>query len=79
MKHKQPNKHTRFSLSIVPTEDGFTYRLFRRDVTNRIHFAQMTLQDGMNRGAFACALRQLHRELLDKVDRVELEVLGVTQ
>lgn len=79
MKHKQPNKNTRFSLSIIPAEDGFTYRLFRRDITNRLHFAQMTLQDGMDRSEFACALRKLHRELMDKVDRVELEVLGVTQ
>ena len=78
MKHKRPNPHTRFSLAIIPAEGGFTYRLFRRDIMNRLHFAQMTLQDGMDRAEFACALRKLHRELLDKVDQVELEVLGVT-
>ena len=79
MKHKQPNKNTRFSLAIVPAEDGFTYRLGRRDITGRLHFAQVTLQNGMDRGDFACALRKVHRELLDKVDLVELEVLGATQ
>lgn len=78
MKHKQPNKHTRFSLAIIHAVNGFTYRLGRRDITGRLHFAQATLQDGMDRGQFACALRKLHRELLEKVDRVELEVLGVT-
>lgn len=79
MKHKHPNPHTRFSLAIVPTDGGITYRMSRRDITNRLHFAQMTFQDGMDRGEFACALRKLHRELLDKVDQVELEVLGVTK
>lgn len=78
MKRKQPNKNSRFSLAIVPAENGFTYRLFRRDITNRIHFAQMTLQEGMSRGEFACALRKLHHVLLDEVDAVELEALGVT-
>lgn len=78
MKRKHPNKHTRFAYAVIPCDGGTTYRLFRRDFTNRIHYAQITLCEGMDRMQFSCALWKLRKELLGRVDRVELSLLNIT-
>lgn len=74
---KRPKPSTRFSWSRTPVEGGTLYRLFRRDFTRRVHFKQITLQEGMSRSEFACALRKLHHVLLDEVDAVDFKLLGV--
>lgn len=77
MKRKLPNKHHRFAFARIPVDGGVTYRLFRRDLTNRIHFAQITLGEGMDRMQFACALWRLRKELRERVDEIEFRLLGV--
>lgn len=78
MQHKLPNKHTRFAYARIPNDDGIIYRLSRRDLNGRLHFAQITYSEGMDKMKFACALWALRKELRDRVDQIDLMVLGVT-
>lgn len=78
MKHKRPNPNTRFSFAIIPGEDGAMYRLFRRDFDGRIHYVQLMHCHGMDRSKFAQAINSLRHELRNRVDHLELTVLGIT-
>lgn len=79
MKHKQPNKLSRFALAIIPSEKGLTYRLSRRDFRNVLHFAFRTFAHGTDHAEMARSLWAMRRELNDRVDGIELELLGLTQ
>ncbi|HKV00983.1 MAG TPA: hypothetical protein VJQ26_02595 [Ktedonobacteraceae bacterium] len=77
MRSKRPNPDKRFSLAIVPGENGLTYRLCRRDFQRRMHFTWKTFPCGTQDCEIASWLWKARRELHDKVDAVELEMLGV--
>lgn len=77
MRYKQPNKTSRFTLACIPRDDGFTYRLSRRDICQRLHFAQIVYIEGMDKMRFACALWALRKELRDRVDDIDLATMDV--
>jgi hypothetical protein len=77
MKRKGPNPHSRFSWTRIPTEGGITYRLFRRDFNRRVYCEWWTFE-GESRRERAVKLRAMRKTLLERVDTVELQELGVT-
>jgi hypothetical protein len=38
LRHKQPNKNSRFSVAVVSSDAGITYRLARRNFRGKLHF-----------------------------------------
>lgn len=79
MIHKRPNQISRFAFAIVPSNKGLTYRLSRRDFRGVLHFVWKTFPCGTQDCEIASWLWKARRDLLDKVDAVELELLGMTQ
>lgn len=78
VRRKCPNPHTRFSWGRVMGDSGsVTYRLFRRDHRRAMHVAMHRFAAGTDRYAIAVKLREMRRELLERVDKIELHLLGV--
>jgi hypothetical protein len=75
MRHKQPRKDSRFSFAIIQTERGTMYRLCRRDFRNKLHFSMRTFPYGTDPHAIATWLIAARRELLERVDTVELAMM----
>jgi hypothetical protein len=76
-RYKQPNQRSRFSYACLLREDGLHYRLARRDVNGRPHFATHTFPHGFNVRIAALVLRDKRRELLERVDAIDLRLLGL--
>jgi hypothetical protein len=76
MRHKLPRKDSRFSFAIIQTERGTLYRLCRRDFRNKLHFSMRTFPYGTDPKAIATWLIVARKELLERVDTVELAMMG---
>lgn len=80
MRHKRPNPHARFSWGRVVGDGGtVTYRLFRRDMNRALHASLHRFPADADRRDVAQKLRAMRRELLQRVDNIELHLLGVAQ
>lgn len=78
VRRKCPNPHTRFSWGRVMGDSGsVTYRLFRRDHRNALHTTIWRFDAGTDRRVMARKLCEMRRELLERVDKIELHLLGV--
>jgi len=79
--HRHPRKVSSFTWSRVPGACGsVTYRLFRRDMRGALHCSIIRFeQDKQDRCAMAQKLRSKRHELRDRVDTIDLHLLGVTQ
>lgn len=82
---RQPAKGRRFAWSRVPAagDSEFTrfttWRLFRRDVTRRVHPVELHIGHSWPRSRIAAELRRARRDLLDHVDELDLSHLGLTE
>lgn len=76
MKHKRPNPNSRFAYARIPGERGVLYRLSRRAFNGTLHFSQATMVG--SRHDFAKTLWAMRRELLERVDAIEMQLMGVT-
>jgi hypothetical protein len=77
VKHKRPNKMSRFAFAVIPCEAGTTYRLSRRDFRGVIHFARKTFKPGYDKRMQAIVLRSMCHALREHVDEIELHLLGI--
>lgn len=78
-RRKCPNPHTRFSWGRVMGDSGsVTYRLFRRDHKRTLHVTLQRFPAGTDRREIAKKLCAMRRELLERVDDIELHLLGVS-
>jgi hypothetical protein len=77
VKHKQPRKDGRFSFAVITNDDlSTTYRLSRRDFRNKLYFVWRTFAFDEGDKVRAQWLWKARRELLDRVDAIELGALG---
>lgn len=76
-RYKKPNKHSRFAWACIPGEHGLHYRLSRRDLNGRLHFAMHTFQHGESIERMVRQLMAMRRSLLQQVDAIDLRLLGV--
>lgn len=74
---RQPKPSIRFSWGRIPSDTGCTWRLFRRDLTGRVHMAAVSFGAGTDRQLIARAVRRARTELLDRVDRIDFAELGL--
>lgn len=77
MKRKQPNKHSCFAFAVIQSDAGVTYRLSRRDFRGVLHFSWKTFAPGYDRTLQAVVLRAMRNELRERVDAIELHLLGL--
>ncbi|GLQ96425.1 hypothetical protein [Dyella mobilis] len=77
-RRKCPNPATRFSWSrVMGDSGGVTYRLFRRDHKGALHLAIWRFKPDDSRDAMMRKLCEMRHELLERVDKIELHLLGV--
>lgn len=80
-KHKAPAQGRRFSFHRAVDDYGrpTCWRLFRRSsVNNAVHMSIVSATAGGDRSQWAAALWRARRALRDKVDAIDLDLLGVT-
>lgn len=79
--HRHPRKVSGFTWSRVPGAAGsITYRLFRRDMRGALHCSIIRFEpDKQDPRAMAADLRRKRHELRDRVDTIDLHLLGVSQ
>lgn len=58
---------------------GVVYRLFRRDLTRRVHAVQRVFHPDCQRGYMAEELNIARHQLRNTVDDIDLQIMGVTQ
>lgn len=76
--HKRPTKNRRFSYARIPGADNIvTWRLYRKDVSGAAHMDSLLAFAGTPRGQVARGLLTVRKSLLDDVDRIDFELLGV--
>ncbi|MGO1069280.1 hypothetical protein [Lysobacter sp. CA199] len=81
---RHPAKSRRFSWARVPGpgDSEFTrfttWRLYRRDVTRRLHNCQLLIGHGWPRQRIAAELRRVRNEFRDAVDALDFKHLGLT-
>lgn len=69
-----------FSYSRIPMDGGaVVYRLFRRDLTRRVHAVQCNFHPDCKRADMAQELNIARHQLRNTVDDIDLEIMGVTQ
>jgi hypothetical protein len=78
---KRPTGRGSFSWGREPAQDGAVviYRLFRRDMRRALHAELHTFGRDWDRRAIAARLRQMRHRLRDRVDEIDLHLMGVTQ
>lgn len=79
--HKPPAQGRRFSFLRMVDANGrpTCWRLYRRSsVTNAVHMFVVGTGAAGDRAQWAAALWRARRALRDKVDAIDLELLGVT-
>jgi hypothetical protein len=76
---RRPVSPRRFTWARIPGDGWVCYRLFRRSIARRVHLRADTFTAGMPRAEIARRLRAMRRQLLDEVDAIDLEHLGVTE
>jgi hypothetical protein len=78
---KRPTGRGSFSWGREPAQDGAVviYRLFRRDANRRVHPEIHTFGRDWQRRDIAARLRQMRHQLRDRVDEIDLHLMGVTQ
>jgi hypothetical protein len=62
-----------------PARGIVIWRLFRRDQSGRLHALQLAFSDHDPREYIANELRHARHHLRNKVDEIDLEIMGVTQ
>lgn len=78
--HKLPNQAQRFCYGRVPMLGGsVVYRLFRRDQARRVYAETCVFHRDCSRRLMAQRLREARHTLRDRVDGIDLALLGVTQ
>ena len=80
-KHKPPTQGRRFSFLRAVDEQGrpTCWRLYRRSsVNNAVHMYVIGAGAAGDRSQWAAALWRARRALRDKVDAIDLDLLGVT-
>jgi hypothetical protein len=77
LRHRRPLPSRRFAWSRVPCQDICHWRLFRRDLSGRVHMKSVAYFTDTDRRVIAQALRRLRRELLDHVDAIDFAALGI--
>jgi hypothetical protein len=80
---RTPQQRGRYAWSrtLMVARDGglaVRYRLFRRDLKGLVRMEARTFQLGELRSCIAQSLRQARRILRERVDDVDLAILGVT-
>lgn len=75
MRQKQPNKHSRFAYAVIVEPECVQYRLSRRLFNMHLQFSIVRIPNGMDRKDVANRLRRARKELLDRCDAIELELL----
>lgn len=77
---KLPAHRGCFSYSCIPTEGGSViYRLFRRDMTRRVHAVVCAFDQGSSRSFVAEELNIARHQLRNTVDEIDLQIMGVEQ
>ena len=80
-KHKPPTQGRRFSFHRAVDDRGHPtcWRLYRRSsVNNAVHMFVVGTGAAGDRAQWAAALWRARRALRDKVDAIDLELMGVT-
>lgn len=78
---KRPAGRGSFSWGREPAQDGAVviYRLFRKDQRRALHVEMHTFGRDWPRRAIAARLRTMRHALRDRVDEIDLALMGVTQ
>lgn len=77
---KRPRQSSRFCYGRVPQLGGsVVYRLFRRDQTRRVYAETLVFHPDCSRREIAQRLRIVRHKLRDRVDEIDLALMGVTQ
>lgn len=74
---RAPRKNTDFSWGRFPLRGCTDYRLFRRDHTGSLYVESRTFNMSEPVVHIARVLRKAKRELRDRVDTIDLLVMGV--
>jgi hypothetical protein len=76
--HKRPTGRGKFSWCRVPlANDGVSYRLYRRCDRNALHASFKRFPPGHDRTLIAITLNAMRHELRDRVDELDLMLMGV--
>lgn len=77
---KLPRHGHRFCYGRVPQLGGsVVYRLFRRDLTRRVYAETCVFHPDCSRRLIAKQLRAARHKLRDRVDEIDLALMGVNQ
>jgi hypothetical protein len=78
---RRPQQRGRYAWARIPDEHAgdsvVVYRLFRRDLRNTLHCEQRVFTARYTRKHIAAELRAARRRLRDRVDDIDLAILGV--
>lgn len=78
---RRPQQRGRYAWARIPHEHTgdsvVVYRLFRRDLRNTLHCEQRVFIDRCAREYIAAELRAARQRLRDRVDDIDLAILGV--
>lgn len=79
LRRRPPGKNGGFSWGRFPADDArsVTWRLFRRDQRGVLHIATRTFLPGQTRAEIAAALNLARHRLRDRVDEIDLALMGV--
>lgn len=77
---KLPAHRDGFSYARIPHPDGgVVYRLFRRDLRRVVHAETLPFHPDCTRQLIAKKLRAARHKLRDRVDDIDLHLMGVMQ
>ena len=74
---KLPAHRGVFSYARIPVSGGVVYRLFRRDQDHVLHAELLSFHPDCERRLIARDLRKARRRLRDRVDEIDLRIMGV--
>lgn len=74
---RAPKRNQGLSWGRFPTDDGsaVVYRIFRRELSGKLHMEARTFFTGTEPAHIAKVLRSLKRQLRDRVDEIDLEAM----
>lgn len=74
---RAPKRNQGLSWGRFPTDDGsaVAYRIFRRELSGKLHMEARTFFTGTEPAHIAKVLRSLKRQLRDRVDEIDLEAM----
>lgn len=79
IQRKLPSHRGCFSYARIPQEGGgVIYRLYRRDLNRVLHAELLPFHPDCSRRQIARYLRQARHRLRDRVDEIDLRIMGVS-